>query len=169
MKKITLSAFAGLALFAFASCGGDNNQDATQQETEFIDEDVTEAAEPITIELEAGDDMRYNKDILEARPGQKVTLILKHTGEMSKEQMGHNFVLLKEGTDVNEFGQAAVAATDNDHIPASEMENIIVHTKMIGGGETTQIEFTAPEAGNYPFLCSFPGHFGTMKGTFIVE
>lgn len=169
MRKLSLTILAGLALFAFASCGGDQAVEApvTNEETT---EEAAEAAEPITLELNAGDDMKFDQDILEAKPGQKVTLVLHHTGKMTKEQMGHNFVLLKVGTDVNAFGQAAAADKDSDHIPASEAGNIIVHTDLIGGGESTQIEFNAPtEPGNYPFLCSFPGHFGSMKGTFIVE
>ena len=40
---------------------------------------------------------------------------------------------------------------------------------MIGGGQTTSITFTAPAAGTYDFICSFPGHSGLMKGKFIVE
>lgn len=172
MKKVTLSIMTGLALFAFASCGGNSDQDTTTTApTEMTDDDATsdEVAGPITIELNAGDDMKFDKDILEAKPGQEVTLILHHTGKMTKETMGHNFVLLKQGTDVNAFGQAAAADKENDHIPAGMKDQVIVHTDLIGGGESTQITFKAPEAGNYPFLCSFPGHFGSMKGTFIVE
>jgi len=174
MKKVTFSIFAGLALFTFASCGGDKtNETATDTNTEFVDDSSAtsaEAAAPVTLEISAGDDMRYDKDVLEAKPGQKVTLILHHTGKMTKDQMGHNFVLLKEGTDVNAFGQAAAADKENDHIPAAFVDQIIAHTDLIGGGETAQIEFTAPTTpGNYPFVCSFPGHFGSMKGTFIVE
>lgn len=173
MKKVTFSIFAGLALFAFASCGGDQTTDATNDQTEFVDDDAdanAQAPAAITLELSAGDDMKFDKDILEAKPGQKVTLILHHTGQMTKDQMGHNFVLLKEGTDVNAFGQAAAGEKDNDHIPAQLKDEVIAHTDLIGGGETTQIEFEAPTTpGNYPFICSFPGHFGSMKGTFIVE
>jgi azurin len=40
---------------------------------------------------------------------------------------------------------------------------------LIGGGESTTIEFEAPEKGEYTFLCTFPGHFGLMNGKFIVE
>ena len=39
----------------------------------------------------------------------------------------------------------------------------------LGGGEETEITFTAPEPGEYPFLCTFPGHFGIMNGKFIVK
>ncbi|MEM6771051.1 MAG: plastocyanin/azurin family copper-binding protein, partial [Bacteroidota bacterium] len=27
----------------------------------------------------------------------------------------------------------------------------------------------APAAGEYDFICTFPGHYGVMKGKFIVE
>jgi azurin len=40
---------------------------------------------------------------------------------------------------------------------------------MIGGGESTVIEFVAPEAGTYTYICSFPGHYAMMKGKLIVE
>ena len=40
---------------------------------------------------------------------------------------------------------------------------------MIGGGESVTIEFDAPEAGTYDFLCTFPAHFAMMKGKFIVK
>jgi azurin len=40
--------------------------------------------------------------------------------------------------------------------------DVIAHTKTIGG-ETTDIEFTAPAKGTYDFLVFFPGHHATMK------
>ena len=56
-----------------------------------------------------------------------------------------------------------------DHIPAGSEAQIVAHTKMLGGGESDVITFTAPAAGEYEFLCSFPGHFAMMKGKFIVK
>jgi azurin len=34
--------------------------------------------------------------------------------------------------------------------------DVIAHTQKPFGGETTDIEFTAPAKGTYDFLCSFP-------------
>ena len=82
--------------------------------------------------------------------------------------MGHNFVLLKQGVDLAAFGIKSASAKDTDYIPSDEEDNIIAHTRLIGGGETTSIEFDAPEPGEYEFLCSFPGHYAIMKGKFIV-
>jgi len=56
----------------------------------------------------------------------------------------------------------------NDYIP-KDTQDVIVHTKIIGGGETTTIEFDAPAVGTYDFICSFPAHFAMMNGKFIVE
>jgi azurin len=82
--------------------------------------------------------------------------------------MGHNFVLLKKGTNVQEFGQEALEYKDNDYIP-QDSDVIIVHSEMLGGGQKTTITFQAPEKGDYDFICSFPGHVALMNGIFTVE
>jgi|SRR5690554_7328921 len=170
MRKqvLSLSLVAGLALFTFASCGGDTTDSEQSTATEETMDSGAEL-EILEIEIQGGDDMKFDKTQLHAKAGQTVRLTLVHTGEMSKDAMGHNFVLLQEGSDVAEFGTAASSEQANDYIPTSKSSEIIAHTDLIGGGESTTIEFVAPEAGRYPFLCSFPGHFGLMKGLFIVE
>lgn len=164
--------FAAIA-FTLASCGGGSdkadsgNNNATQQETPKAD---TEAAkpEPITLNIEGNDQMQYNKNELHAKAGQEVTLVLKHTGTMDKQAMGHNWVLLKNGVDVDAFAMDAMKANDNDYIPKGSNQ-IIAHTDLIGGGEETSVTFTAPKKGEYNFICTFPGHHGTMHGKFIVD
>jgi azurin len=85
--------------------------------------------------------------------------------------MAHNIVLLESGTDAQEFVNASSKAKDNDYI-APDMTDMILHqTEMIGGGKTTQVSFSAPEeAGDYEYLCSFPGHYSAgMKGILSVQ
>jgi azurin len=86
---------------------------------------------------------------------------------VSKEFMGHNFVLLKKGVNINEYAKKAVLAKSNDYIPNSD--ETIAYTKMLGGGESTTISFSAPEAGIYTYICSFPGHYMMMRGELIVN
>ncbi|MDQ5977348.1 MAG: hypothetical protein QG602_320, partial [Verrucomicrobiota bacterium] len=45
------------------------------------------------------------------------------------------------------------------------------HTKLLGPKQSEEIVFTAPaEAGEYPFICSFPAHFiAGMKGVMVVK
>lgn len=157
-----------------SGCGGDNTQTDKKapQETppapqESNEVKTNENATEIALVLSSNDQMKYDKKELRAREGQQVNLTLKHTGSMSKKVMGHNFVLLKKGTNVATFAQQAMQAKDNEYIP--EGDAVIAHTKLIGGGESTTVTFTAPAAGTYDFICSFPGHFGIMKGKFIVE
>jgi len=113
--------------------------------------------------------MQFDKTELHAVAGKPITLTLKHVGQTPKEAMGHNVVILQEGTDEAAFATKAMAAKDADYIPASEKASIIAHTKLIGGGEEDTIEFTIDKKGTYNFLCTFPGHFAMMKGVLIVE
>jgi azurin len=48
--------------------------------------------------------------------------------------------------------------------------DILAHTTLVQPGTKTELEFTAPaEAGDYPYICTFPGHFLLMKGTLHVK
>jgi azurin len=112
--------------------------------------------------------MQFDTSEIKVEAGQTVVLTLKHVGKLPKAAMGHNWVLLTKGTDINSFGAEASKAAGNDYIPEGT-NKVIVNTKLIGGGQETTIEFTAPEKGTYDFICSFPGHYAMMKGKFIVE
>lgn len=157
----------------FVSCG-DKNATTSENPTEQLVETITgnetaPESDTINVLLQSDDNMRFDKTEIQVPSGKTVKLTLKHTGTMPKTAMGHNFVLLKKGVDVNEFGNAAAQAKSPDFdIPAHLLNDVTAHTKMIGGGESDTIGFTAPQKGSYTFLCSFPGHYGMMKGTFIV-
>ena len=136
------------------------------REASIVNE-ITEA-NIVEVVITGNDQMKFNKDEIKVKAGQTVRLTLKHVGNMPENAMGHNFVLLKQGTDVAKFGQAAGMAKANDYIPQGTNQ-VIAHTEVIGGGEATTIEFKAPKKGTYDFICSFPGHYALMKGKFIVE
>jgi azurin len=128
---------------------------------------ATEVSTPVkSIVLNSNDQMRFDKAEIRVKAGEKVKLTLNHTGKLPKNAMGHNFVLLQKGTDLADFGMKAMNAKANEYIPS---KGVIAHSRLIGGGESTTIEFTAPAKGTYDFICSFPGHYAMMKGKFIVE
>lgn len=129
------------------------------------------AQEAVTLELTGNDQMQYDKKELTVTTGAKVTLKFVHIGKLPEAAMGHNVVILKPGTQIAPFAMKCAPAKDNDYIPVDEESKaaIVAHTEMIGGGEKTEITFTAPEPGEYPYLCSFPGHFGVMNGKLIVK
>ena len=117
--------------------------------------------------LNSFDNMIYDKNKIEVNSGKNIILTLNHKGKVSKEFMGHNFVLLKKGVNVDEYAKKAVLAKSNDYIPNSD--EAIAYTKMLGGGESTTISFLAPEPGTYNYICTFPGHYMMMRGELIVN
>ena len=160
-----------LVLGLMYNCGGEKEKKEEKEEIKIGNkkEVITENTNSVNIGLTGNDLMQYDKNEIKVKAGQEVTLTLRHIGKLDIKVMGHNFVLLKPGVSIPEFSiKAAEAGEALDWIPENS-DDVIVHTKMIGGGQTTSITFTAPEAGTYDFICSFPGHSGLMKGKFIVE
>jgi len=175
MKKLSL--IIGCAAL-LVSCGGEEKEVTTETEApveavEEVVEEVVEEEAPlpegptVTVELSSDDKMMYDKKEISVRAGQEVTVVLKHTGSYTIEAMGHNFVLLQQGVDLAAFAQSVMELKDSQFIP-EDKSDIIAHTGLIGGGEETSVTFMAPEAGEYEFLCTFPGHYSMMKGKFIV-
>ncbi|PWB25544.1 azurin [Flavobacterium sp. HTF] len=170
-KRMKISMVMLMGFLAITSCGK-KDASATEEATETTTTtESPEAAETVTnvLVIEGNDQMQFNKSELRAMAGKPITLTLKHVGKIPKEAMGHNLVILQEGTDEAAFAAKAINAKDTDYIPASEKVSIIAHTKLLGGGEQDTIEFTIDKKGTYNFLCTFPGHVAMMKGTLIVE
>ena len=151
------------------SCGGSGSSDASSKEKPVSkkEEQPAEVAAKVTLTIEGNDLMQFNTNKMEVVEGQEVTVVLKHVGQMSVDAMGHNWVLLAAGTDIPAFGMAAVSAKETGYIPQDLKDKVIANTITIGGGEETTVTFTAPKAGYYTFICSFPGHYGVMQGSFV--
>jgi azurin len=128
-------------------------------------------AEDAKIEITGNDQMQFNIKAFEVTEGQKVVLSFKHIGQLPAAAMGHNVVILKPGTVIPAFSGKCATAKDNQYIPTDEesAKLIVAHTKMLGGGQSDEVTFTAPAAGSNPFICSFPGHFAIMQGVMTVK
>lgn len=183
--KFLFTAILALAFLATSCTESVQNESKKQEKTEqqkpkeqAETQEAEEKEEPAEAEatsdtahlkITGNDIMKFNKSKLKVKAGQVVVLTLEHVGKQPKSSMGHNWVLLKQGVDINAFGKAAVDAKANDHIPQDRTDEIIAYTEMLGGGESDTIIFDAPDKGTYTFLCSFPGHYSVMQGDFIVE
>ena len=157
--------FIFLCSFLIFSCQNTNEKEQSKMKSSAKEQISLE--KEIKFILNSDDLMRFDKNMLLVQSGQKITLTLNHIGKMDKLIMGHNFVLLKKDVDVMAFAEKAVLAKNNEYIP--EGDEIIVYTKLLGGGESDTITFDAPEKGYYTFLCTFPGHWGLMKGKLVVK
>jgi azurin len=113
-----------------------------------------------------GELLVFKPAALTAAAGSQVSV----TFQDASTSQQHNWVLVKGGDDVaakvDEAGATAGAA--KGYIP--DDPNIISNVKLLNGGESGTATFTAPAAGTYTFLCTFPGHYGAgMKGTLTTK
>jgi azurin len=59
-------------------------------------------------------------------------------------------------------------AQDRGFVPESPL--VLFSTPLVNARQSATLEFTAPtEPGDYPFICTFPGHWITMRGVLRVE
>ncbi len=170
IKYVLASAFA---LSLMVSCGGEKKKEEKKEEKVKLGvrKEVKKTTEDVndgSIVISGNDLMKFDKSEIKVKAGQKVKVTLRHKGKLDINVMGHNFVVLKKGVNMAAFAGKAAASKDNQYIP-KDTKDVIAHTGLIGAGQTTTVEFVAPEAGTYDFLCSFPGHYAMMKGKLIVE
>jgi azurin len=135
---------------------------------------LAQDASVATIELkpDAKNPLGYDKTELSVTAGQKVKLTLNNTGSIAPQP--HNFLLLKPGKldAVGALANAMLADPQGmlkSYIPEAAKPDIVVNTKLVMPNMTETIEFTAPaEAGDYPYMCTFPGHWLLMRGVMHV-
>lgn len=129
------------------------------------------AAAPVKVDLTVSDQIRYSTKKIEAKKGTTLQITIKHTGKIPKTSMAHNIVVLKPGSSIPMVAAKCNQAKDKDYIAddADTKAAIVVHSRLLGPGESHTIQFTPSEAGEYPFFCTFPGHFGEMSGVIVVK
>jgi azurin len=133
-----------------------------------------EPAKPreVTFELTGNDQMKFSQERFEVDAPAKLTIRLKNVGTMLKQTMGHNLVLLKKGVDVLEFSADCVSAgpnADNDYLPEKVRGQALAWTKVLGPNEQDSLVVDLNEPGSYAYVCTFPGHFATMRGVIQVK
>ena len=122
------------------------------------------SAAPRVVEITANDQMKFSVATIDAKVGEEIKVVFKNVGTLPKEAMGHNWVLLKPGADVAGFATAAMTAKDTDYVPAAKKGDVVAFVKVLGPKQEGDVTFTVPAAGDYTFICSFPGHYMLMKG-----
>lgn len=121
--------------------------------------------------ITANDTLKFSVTRIEVQPGQRIHLQLKNTGSMPKEVMGHNWILLKAGTNISTYATTALSAKNESYQPRALAGEVLASIPLLGPRQTGEVAFEAPTApGSYPYLCSFPGHFQAgMQGLLIVK
>jgi len=80
--------------------------------------------------------------------------------------MPHNLVFAQPGS-ANAIGMAAIALGAEGFAKAfiPESDQILMASKLLASKEEQVMEFKVPsKAGDYDYLCTFPGHHLLMRG-----
>lgn len=129
-------------------------------------------AKTCELEVNSNDMMKFDQTEMKISADcSEVKLTLNHTGKLAKNVMGHNWVLTATADMQTVATAGMTAGLEQQYLPADQSK-VLAATDVIGGGESTSITFDTAalaQGGDYTFFCSFPGHWGIMKGKFIVE
>nr|WP_295924501.1 PVC-type heme-binding CxxCH protein [uncultured Dyadobacter sp.] len=112
--------------------------------------------------------MAFDKKALSVPAGRAVTLVFENP-----DLMPHNVVIVKPGT-AEKVGEAADAMAslkdgfERNFVPSTP--DVLFATPLVNSGKSFRLDFKAPDqAGEYPFICSFPGHWRVMTGILTVK
>jgi len=111
--------------------------------------------------------MKYDIGEFVVEAGRPVKIIFENP-----DFMQHNLLIIQPGT-LETVGAAADKLASNpqgadmQYVP--DMEEVMYNTPLVDPGATVELTFTAPEnPDEYPFVCTFPGHWRIMQGTMKV-
>ena len=107
--------------------------------------------------------LRFSPEAFAVKPGSSVRLTLENSDEMI-----HNLILAKgDAQTVDRLAESALKLGEKGmemgFIPKDP--SILASIGLVQPGKKASVEFTAPkEEGDFPYVCTFPGHSLTMRG-----
>jgi azurin len=107
--------------------------------------------------------LKFDVNELRVQAGQLVELVFTNIDEMP-----HNFLLGAQGS-LERIGVAADAMTTNPNAMQQsfvpDIADVLASTRLVDPGQSVTIQFKAPpQEGQYPYVCTFPGHWRIMNG-----
>ena len=110
--------------------------------------------------------MKYDISELNVKAGKKIKLTF-----VNPDFMPHNLVLTKPGkADAVALAAISLGAKGFEVGFVPESEDILWSSKLLDQGNEEVIEFVAPAMpGDYPYVCTFPGHHILMRGVLHVK
>jgi azurin len=112
--------------------------------------------------------MQYDVKEFVVKAGKPVELTFENP-----DAMQHNLLIIKPKS-LESIGKASdKMITQRDAAERNYIPNlphfIIAATPLVNPNQSHTLTFTAPtETGDYPFVCTFPGHWRLMKGVMKV-
>lgn len=141
------------------AAGTDNGKHQTEQPANWS------SGPDKVITINAAEAMTFDVTDFEVKAGSRVKVVYNNPTDLL-----HNLLFVKPGaleTVAQNALNMGLEGPKRDYIPQSD--NVLFHSSMLEVGESEAIFFTAPEQpDDYPYVCTFPGHWRTMQGTMTV-
>ncbi len=121
-----------------------------------------------TMEVEAALGLQFAQKQLSVKAGERVSLTFNNP-----DVVPHNWLLARPGSLQKLGDKCNLMITDpqglaRHYVP--ESDDVLAYTDMVNPQGKFTIHFTAPTVpGDYPYLCTFPGHWMAMNGVMKVE
>jgi len=111
--------------------------------------------------------MKYDMKTFTVKAGTTVEVVFKNI-----DFMQHNLLILQKGS-MDKVGAAADKLAQDpkgaalQYVP--KMPEVLFHTSLVNPEGSETLKFKVPASpGNYPYICSFPGHWRIMNGVMKV-
>jgi azurin/glucose/arabinose dehydrogenase len=120
----------------------------------------------LTVRLGTEPGLKYDVTDMSVTAGSKIKWIF-----VNQDDMPHNCLIVEPNaaTPVGEKAlRLGVKGMSMDYVPKDE--RVIYHTTLIQPGSSQTIYFTAPDKpGVYEYVCTYPGHYLSMRGVLRVR
>ena len=125
-----------------------------------------EGAREIVIKAVSG--LKYDKLLVEAKAGEAIALTFKN-----EDVMPHNLIIVNPGM-TKKVGEASFKMLNDPKALelnyTAKLKDVKVVVPVIDPKKETTVYFRVPKKkGDYPFICTFPGHWQVMQGVFKVK
>ena len=104
--------------------------------------------------------LEFNPARVSARAGTRVRIRFVNDGTLP-----HNLVVPKKDDDIDALALAAYQAGETGYVPLEMKDKLVGWTALASPGESVEVTFVVPAAGEYTYVCLFPGHSNSMLGT----
>ena len=120
----------------------------------------------LTIRMGTEPGLQFSVKDMTVTAGARVKLVFTNPDDMP-----HNFLLTQPNA-ADRVGEMAlklgVKGMAMNYIPETNL--VLAHTKLLQPGTSQTIYFQAPaKPGVYPYVCTYPGHYLTMRGVLRVQ
>ena len=110
--------------------------------------------------------LQFDPKVLHVEPGEQIELTFDNVDEMM-----HNFVLVQPGSRMGMVEAAIALGAEGPglhYVPKSD--KVLASTQVVLPGQKEIVRFRAPiKEGQYPYVCTFPGHGFLMHGILFVS